>query len=78
VKDKQVYFNRGSREGVTVGQVFKVGSSEALRDPGTGELLDNSFTEKGQIRVDSVKEKVSICTLVSGDGVEQGMSVSPP
>jgi hypothetical protein len=49
-----------------------------LRDPGTGELLDNSFTEKGQIRVDSVKEKVSICTLVSGDGVEQGMSVSPP
>ncbi len=77
VKGKQVYFNRGSREGVTPGQVFKVGSSEVLRDPGTGETLDISFTETGQIRVDSVKEKVSICTLISGDGVEQGMSVSP-
>lgn len=77
VKGKQVYFNRGSREGVTVGQVFKVGSSEVLRDPGTGEVLDNSFTETGQIKVDSVKEKVSICTLISGDKIEQGMSVSP-
>ena len=77
VKGKQVYFNRGSREGVSVGQIFKVGSSEVLRDPGTGEVLDNSFTEKGQICVDSVKEKISICTLTSGDGVEQGMSVSP-
>jgi hypothetical protein len=77
VKGKQVYFNRGSREGVTPGQVFKVGSSEVLRDPGTGETLDISFTETGQIRVDSVKEKVSICTLISGEGVEQGMSVSP-
>jgi curli biogenesis system outer membrane secretion channel CsgG len=77
VKGKQVYFNRGSREGVSVGQVFKVGSSEVLRDPGTGEVLDHSFTEKGQICVESVKEKISICTLTSGDGVEQGMSVSP-
>ncbi len=77
VKGKQVYFNRGAREGVTVGQVFKVGTSEILRDPGTGEVLDNSFTETGQIKVDSVKEKISICTLISGDKVEQGESVSP-
>jgi hypothetical protein len=77
VKGKQVYFNRGAREGVTAGQVFKVGTSEILRDPGTGEVLDNSFTEMGQIKVDSVKEKVSICTLISGDKIEQGMSVSP-
>ena len=77
VKGKQVYFNRGSREGVAVGQVFKVGSSEVLRDPATGETLDISFTETGQIKVDSVKEKVSICTVVSGDKIEQGMAVSP-
>jgi hypothetical protein len=77
VKGDQVYFNRGQREGVTVGQVFKVGSSEVLRDPGTGEVLDNSFTEKAQIRVDTVKEKISICTLISGSGVEKGMAVSP-
>jgi curli biogenesis system outer membrane secretion channel CsgG len=77
VKGNQVYMNRGEREGVTVGQVFKVGSAEVLRDPGTGEVLDTSFTEKAQIRVDSVKEKISICSLVSGSGVTQGMSISP-
>jgi curli biogenesis system outer membrane secretion channel CsgG len=77
VKGNQVYFNRGAREGVAVGQVFKVGSSEVLRDPGTGEVLDNSFTEKAQIKVDSVKEKISICSIISGTGIEQGMAVAP-
>jgi curli biogenesis system outer membrane secretion channel CsgG len=77
VNGNQVYFNRGSREGVTAGQIFKVGTSEVLRDPGTGEVLDNSFTEKAQIKVETVKEKVSICSIVSGTGIERGMSVSP-
>jgi hypothetical protein len=77
VKGNQVYFNRGSREGVTPGQIFKVGSAEVLRDPGTGEVLDNSFTEKAEIQVDSVKEKVAICSIVSGTGIERGMAVAP-
>jgi curli biogenesis system outer membrane secretion channel CsgG len=77
VKGTQVYINRGSREGVAVGQVFKVGSSEILRDPATGETLDVAFTEKGQIRVDNAKEKISICTIVSGDGLASGMAVAP-
>jgi hypothetical protein len=77
VRESKVFINRGQREGVTAGQIFKVGSVEVLRDPGTGEVLDNSFTEKGRIRVDVVKEKVSICTIVSGDGIERGMAVSP-
>jgi curli biogenesis system outer membrane secretion channel CsgG len=77
VSGKTIMFNRGAREGVTAGQIFKVGASEVLRDPGTGEVLDTSFTEKAQIRVDSVKEKISICSLVSGTGVEEGMAVSP-
>ena len=77
VKGTQVYINRGSREGVAPGQEFKVGSSEVLRDPATGEVLDNSFTEKGSIKVDTVKEKVSICSIVSGTGIEQGMAVEP-
>ncbi|PTY06513.1 hypothetical protein DB347_10720 [Opitutaceae bacterium EW11] len=78
VKDKQVYINRGSREGVTAGQTFKVGLSEVLRDPGTGETLDINFTEKGQIKVDSVKEKISICSITSGEGIERGMAVTLP
>lgn len=76
-KGTQVWINRGSREGVVVGQGFKVGSAEVLRDPGTGETLDTSFTTKGTIRVDSVREKVSICSVLTGQGIERGMSVSP-
>lgn len=75
---KSIIINRGSREGVSVGQTFKVGQSEVLRDPGTGETLDINFTEKAQIKVDSVKEKVSYCSLTSGEGVERGMAISLP
>ncbi|MCK5377543.1 MAG: hypothetical protein KAJ97_10690, partial [Acidobacteria bacterium] len=35
-KDGKVYVNRGSREGVSVGQHFSVGEVEVLRDPDTG------------------------------------------
>lgn len=78
VKGNQVYLNRGSREGVTAGQVFKIGESEVLRDPGTGETLDISFTEKAQVKVDTVREKMSICSLVSGEGVQRGMTAVLP
>jgi len=77
VKGPNVYINRGTREGVANGQVFKVGSSEVLRDPATGETLDVSFTEKGRIKVENAKEKVAICSIVSGDGLANGMSVAP-
>jgi curli biogenesis system outer membrane secretion channel CsgG len=78
VKGPMVYINRGTREGVAVGNTFKVGTSEILRDPATGETLDVAFTEKGRIQVTTVKEKISICSVVSGDGMENGMSVAPP
>jgi curli biogenesis system outer membrane secretion channel CsgG len=77
VKGPMVYINRGTREGVAVGNIFKVGSSEILRDPATGETLDVAFTEKGKIKVDTVKEKIAICSTVSGDGMEPGMAVAP-
>jgi len=77
LRDDKIYFNRGRREGVAVGQVFKVGTAEILRDPGTGEVLDNNFTETAQIRVESIKEKLAICTLIAGSGIEKGMAVSP-
>ena len=77
VKGAMVYMNRGTREGVSVGQTFKVGASEVLRDPATGETLDVAFTEKGRIKVDNAKEKIAICSVVSGDGLASGMSVAP-
>ena len=77
IKNGKVYVNRGTREGVSVGQHFSVGEVEVLRDPDTGEVLDESMTEFAQLKVDQVKEKLSICSVVSGDAsaVSKGMTI---
>lgn len=77
VRDGKVYINRGTREGVSAGQVFFVGEPEVIRDPDTGEVLDETMNKVATIRVDSVKEKLAICSVVDGDGgaVERGMAV---
>ncbi len=76
VKDNKVYFNRGSREGVSQGQSFAVGKAEMLRDPNTGEILDVSMDKAGRITVEQVREKLSIARIVEGSGIEKGMTVS--
>jgi hypothetical protein len=80
VKGEKVYVNRGTREGVSVGQTFTVGEVEVLRDPGTGEVLDESMTEVARLRVTQVKEKISIADITSGDPslVSTGMTVHQP
>lgn len=80
VKDGKVYINRGTREGVGSGQVFVVGDVDVIRDPDTGEVLDESMNELARLRADEVKEKLSICSVVSGDAarVERGMAVHLP
>jgi len=80
VKDGKVYINRGTREGVATGQTFIVGLSDVIRDPDTGEILDESVVELAKLRADSVKEKLSICSVVSGDAaaIERGMRVQLP
>ncbi len=77
VKDGKVYVNRGAREGVAVGQHFSVGEVEILRDPDTGEVLDESMTQLAELKVDQVKEKLSICQVVSGKAaaVSKGMTI---
>ena len=80
VKDGNVYINRGTREGVTEGMEFVVGTAEALRDPSTGEVLDVSFSTLANIRVDSVREKIAIATVTNGhiDQIAKGMFVQLP
>ena len=72
--DKLV-INRGTREGVAVGQTFKVGSTEELVDEDTGEVLDVEITTVGMVTVTEAKEKISYCTALAG--AEKGMSVMP-
>jgi hypothetical protein len=75
VKGSKVYINRGAREGVTVGQTFDVGESTVLRDPDTGEVLDQSLESVGTVRVAKVKEKIAICDVLRGSGIRKGMTV---
>lgn len=80
VKNGKVYVNRGTREGVAMGQTFTVGDVEVLRDPDTGEVLDESMTEVAKLTVSQVKEKLSICDVTSGDAaaVGKGMTIHQP
>ena len=80
VRDGKVYVNRGEREGISPGQAFTVGEVEVLRDPDTGEVLDEFMTEIATLKVDTVKEKLSICSVTSGDAssVDKGMAVHLP
>jgi len=77
VQAGKVYVNRGTREGVTPGQTFVVGESTVIRDPDTGEVLDEALEEVARLQVETVKEKVSICTVISGsaDAIQTGMAV---
>lgn len=77
VKGNEVYLNRGSREGVSVGQTFTVGEVEVIRDPDTGEILDESMTTTARLSVEQVKEKLSIARVVSGDAasISKGMTI---
>ena len=78
VKGDKVFINRGSREGVQPGQQFVIGNAQVIRDPDTGEVLDQEMTQVASIQADTVKEKLSICSVVSGDAnkIEKGMTVS--
>ena len=80
VKGDKVYINRGTREGVSDGQTFTVGEVEVIRDPDTGEVLDESMTEIAHLKVSQVKEKLSIADVTSGDpaAVSQGMTIHQP
>ena len=76
-KGGKIYINRGTREGVSEGQTFSVGTEEVIRDPDTGEVLDREVSEIARLRADKVKEKLTICSVVSGKaaGVKKGMAV---
>ncbi len=80
VRNGKVYVNRGAREGVQPGMEFVVGTREVIRDPDTGEVLDEEVNEVARVRVDRVKEKLSICSVVRGDAsrVRKGMAVHLP
>lgn len=76
--DGEIMMNRGSREGVNVGDIFKVGETKIVKDPDTGETLDVDVKTVGEIKVSRVKEKLSYCSVENGKGkITVGMTVVP-
>jgi hypothetical protein len=77
VKDGKIILNRGTREGLVVGDKFDVGKIEQIVDDDTGEVLASDMTRTATIEVTSVKEKVAYAKLLSGSGVQKGMTIFP-
>lgn len=80
LRNGQVFVNRGQREGVQAGQTFILGNAETIRDPGTGEVLEEIIHEVARLQVSSAREKLSICDVISGDydAIETGMKICLP
>jgi curli biogenesis system outer membrane secretion channel CsgG len=78
-KAGRIAINRGSREGVQVGNKFDVGHAEQLVDEDTGEVLDEEMTQIATLQVTEVKEKIAYCKVLSGNGgqIQKGMTVHP-
>ena len=74
-KEDKLVINRGTREGVAVGQQFQVGTTEELIDDDTGEVLDVEVKTIGTVSVTEAKEKIAYCSPLAG--AEKGMSVLP-
>jgi len=75
---EKVGINRGTREGVTEGMKFQVGTSEDVVDPDTGETLDTTIKKIGVIEVTEVKDKITYCKPLEGAGkIEKGMAAFP-
>jgi curli biogenesis system outer membrane secretion channel CsgG len=73
----KIIINRGTREGVAVGDKFDVGEPEEVRDPDTGEVLDVEIKKIATLQVIRVKKRIAYCKSISGKGAEKGMTVMP-
>jgi hypothetical protein len=77
VDGEKIILNRGTREGVSVGDVFIAGESELITDPNTGETLDEEVHERARVKVTGVNERTSTCSVIGGNGdqIVEGMGI---
>lgn len=73
VRGETIILNAGADQNVGEGMVFGVyRKGETLTDPGTGEVLDVDIQRLGSVRVESVRDKVSIARMVEGQSPTRG------
>jgi len=63
-----VYLNAGADRNVQPGLTLAVWRpGRTLTDPGTGEVLDQEMTRIGQVQVETVRDRLSIASVLSGE-----------
>lgn len=63
-----VYLNAGADRNVQPGLVLTVWRpGRTLTDPGTGEVLDQEMSRIGRVRVETVRDRLSIASVAEGD-----------
>ncbi|MEN3976443.1 CsgG/HfaB family protein [Emcibacter sp. SYSU 3D8] len=71
--DGKIYINAGADRNVLPGMeltAYKKG--KVFKDPGTGEVLEVSMDKTGVIRIDEVRDRLSVASLVSGTAPTRG------
>lgn len=66
ISDNNVVINKGKKEGVEVGMIFgvKLIIPDIVDTDDNTNILQGIFYEKGEIRIDSVFERMSFASLV--------------
>lgn len=68
-----VYLNAGADRNVQPGLTLAVWRpGRTLTDPGTGEVLDQEMTRIGQVQVATVRDRLSIASVLSGEPPMRG------
>ncbi len=68
-----IYINAGADQNVQPSMVFGVyRKGEVLTDPGTGAVLDVAMERLGSVRVETVREKLSIGQVIGGQPPARG------
>lgn len=69
----RVYVNAGADRNVQAGTVLTVyRQGKVFTDPSTGLVLDVDLQRLGTVRIDSVRERLSTATVISGDPPARG------
>ncbi|MES2941917.1 MAG: hypothetical protein V4772_03495, partial [Pseudomonadota bacterium] len=68
-----VYINAGAERNVQPGLLLNVyRKGKVLTDPSTGVVLDVEMQSVGSVRIASVREKLSVARVESGDAPVRG------
>lgn len=71
--DGKIYVNAGADRNVQPGtQLTAYHKGKVFKDPVTGEVLDVSMDKVGVIRIDEVRDRLSVASLVSGTAPVRG------